>query len=81
MLKESFVYELEHSVNNKAKGLSVFSAIVFIIGELAGSGVLALPNALASSGNYFNRYSTFIFINFLMCSKFFSLVMILFMST
>jgi amino acid permease len=66
MLKESFVYELDKvSVDNKAKGLSVLSAIVFIIGELAGSGVLALPNALASSGN----------------DVFFSFVMIFFMST
>ncbi|CAG2178978.1 unnamed protein product, partial [Oppiella nova] len=29
------------------KGLSVLTAIVFIAGELAGSGVLALPDALA----------------------------------
>ena len=33
------------------KGLSVITAILFIAGELAGSGVLALPSALAGTGN------------------------------
>ncbi len=34
----------------KSKGLSLLSAVVFIVGELAGSGVLALPKALAQTG-------------------------------
>ena len=33
-----------------AKGLTVFTAAVFIIGEMAGSGVLALPAAIVDSG-------------------------------
>ncbi|XP_017780132.1 PREDICTED: amino acid transporter ANTL1-like isoform X2 [Nicrophorus vespilloides] len=32
------------------KGLNVFSAAVFIAGEMAGSGVLALPKAIVDSG-------------------------------
>lgn len=32
------------------KGLTVFTASVFIIGEMAGSGVLALPAAIVNSG-------------------------------
>lgn len=33
-----------------ANGLTAFTATVFIVGEMAGSGVLALPNAVANSG-------------------------------
>lgn len=32
------------------KGLTVFTATVFIIGEMAGSGVLALPAAMVEAG-------------------------------
>lgn len=32
------------------KGLTVFTAAVFIIGEMAGSGVLALPAAIVGAG-------------------------------
>lgn len=38
------------SPNEVKKGLSVLTAIVFIAGELAGSGVLALPAAVAATG-------------------------------
>jgi hypothetical protein len=31
-------------------GLSLFSAAVFIVGEMAGSGILALPAAVANAG-------------------------------
>jgi hypothetical protein len=31
-------------------GLTIFTASVFVIGEMAGSGVLALPYAMVSSG-------------------------------
>ncbi|XP_074595419.1 uncharacterized protein LOC141850644 [Brevipalpus obovatus] len=34
----------------KAKGLSVMTAAVFIAGEMAGSGILALPRATANAG-------------------------------
>lgn len=34
------------------KGLNVTSAAVFIVGEMAGSGVLALPRAIVNSGNF-----------------------------
>lgn len=36
------------------KGLNVTSAAVFIVGEMAGSGVLALPKAIVSSGKLSN---------------------------
>lgn len=32
------------------QGLTVFTAAVFIIGEMAGSGVLALPSAMVAAG-------------------------------
>lgn len=35
------------------KGLNVLSAAVFIAGEMAGSGVLALPRAVVDSGKWF----------------------------
>ncbi|XP_054154352.1 uncharacterized protein LOC128952915 [Oppia nitens] len=38
------------AIDGHKKGLSVLTAIVFISGELAGSGVLALPEALANTG-------------------------------
>lgn len=31
-------------------GLTVFTAVVFAVGEMAGSGVLALPAALSGTG-------------------------------
>ncbi|KAJ8924571.1 hypothetical protein NQ315_000720 [Exocentrus adspersus] len=34
----------------KVKGLSLFSATLFIAGEMAGSGVLALPRAIVNTG-------------------------------
>lgn len=40
----------------KKKGLSVLTAAVFIVGEMAGTGILALPKAVANSGknNFFS---------------------------
>ncbi|CAH1170052.1 unnamed protein product [Phaedon cochleariae] len=35
----------------RVKGLGIVSATLFIIGEMAGSGVLALPRALVNTGN------------------------------
>lgn len=32
------------------KGLNITSAAIFIVGEMAGSGVLALPKAIVNSG-------------------------------
>lgn len=37
---------------NQKRGLNVMSAAVFIIGEMAGSGVLALPRAIVNSGRF-----------------------------
>ncbi|RUS91105.1 hypothetical protein EGW08_001130, partial [Elysia chlorotica] len=34
----------------RAHGLTVLTAVVFAVGEMAGSGVLALPRALVSTG-------------------------------
>ena len=39
---------LEH--NAAAHGLGVITAAIFLAGEMAGSGVLALPNAIAGTG-------------------------------
>ena len=39
-----------HSAAELQKGLTVFTAAVFIIGEMAGSGVLALPAAIVGAG-------------------------------
>lgn len=39
-----------HSVAELQKGLTVFTAAVFIIGEMAGSGILALPAAIVGAG-------------------------------
>ena len=39
--------DLEPGLN---RGLTAFTAALFIVGEMAGSGVLALPNAVANSG-------------------------------
>ncbi|KAF5278130.1 hypothetical protein FQR65_LT03646 [Abscondita terminalis] len=48
--------ELSKSVKNGQKvspqGLSVFTAAVFITGEMAGSGVLALPKAIVDTGGW-----------------------------
>ena len=39
-----------YSPEELQKGLTVFTAAVFIIGEMAGSGVLALPAAIVGAG-------------------------------
>ncbi len=39
-----------HSPAELQKGLTVFTAAVFIIGEMAGSGILALPAAIVGAG-------------------------------
>jgi len=38
---------------SKGRGLSLISATVFIVGEVAGGGILSLPNAVAGAGNKF----------------------------
>lgn len=49
-----------YSSMKRPKGLTVLSAAIFIAGEMAGSGVLALPQAVVDSGkrlckNYSHR--------------------------
>ena len=39
-----------HAPAELQKGLTVFTAAVFIIGEMAGSGILALPAAIVGAG-------------------------------
>ena len=39
-----------YSLAEMQKGLTVFTAAIFIIGEMAGSGVLALPAAIVGAG-------------------------------
>lgn len=41
------------------KGLTVFTAAVFIAGEMAGSGILALPKAIANAGLYKGKIKFF----------------------
>ena len=38
----------------KPEGIGVFMAAMFVSGELAGAGVLALPKAVAQSGQILN---------------------------
>lgn len=40
-------HQITQPVVENLKGLSFLSASVFIVGEMAGSGILALPNAVA----------------------------------
>nr|XP_022910331.1 amino acid transporter AVT1J-like [Onthophagus taurus] len=42
--------EIKIRMSNKSKGLSVLATAIFIAGEMAGSGVLALPKAVVDSG-------------------------------
>lgn len=51
----------------KTKGLSLFSATLFIAGEMAGSGVLALPRAVVNTGVKNNvNFSLFNALKFLL---------------
>ena len=47
----------------KPAGVSVFMAAMFVSGELAGTGVLALPQAAGQSGKNFKRKSLEVFLN------------------
>ena len=38
-------------------GLGVVTAAIFLAGEMAGSGVLALPNAMIGTGTCYNQNS------------------------
>ena len=40
-------------VNGGHHGLSLFVASMFIVGEIAGTGVFALPEALKNTGKFF----------------------------
>ncbi|GFY40899.1 aa_trans domain-containing protein [Trichonephila inaurata madagascariensis] len=42
--------EKQNDTSFRKKGLSVWLASIFIVGEMAGSGVLALPRAVADAG-------------------------------
>lgn len=44
----------EHEHHHREHGLSIISAAIFVAGELAGSGVLALPKAIVDAGQYRN---------------------------
>lgn len=48
-----WTFKLQFSVttnNDKKRGLTFISATLFIAGEMAGSGVLALPKAIVDTG-------------------------------
>ena len=38
--------------NDSDKGLSIFTAAMFLAGGMAGSGILALPYALSGTGEF-----------------------------
>ena len=42
----------QHFQEERANGIGIFTTAVFIVGEIAGSGVLALPSAVKGAGNY-----------------------------
>ena len=42
---------LQISGEVKKGGLGILTAAIFLAGEMAGSGVLALPNAMVGTGN------------------------------
>ncbi|XP_052089874.1 uncharacterized protein LOC127726532 [Mytilus californianus] len=42
--------DVSYEINQPTHGLTIWSTSVFIVGEIAGSGVLALPKAVDSSG-------------------------------
>lgn len=39
------------------KGFSVFTATAFIIGEVAGGGILSLPSATAGAGKFNEKFN------------------------
>jgi len=43
-------FALQDSVSHAVSGLTVVTAILFITGEMTGSGVLALPKAVKDAG-------------------------------
>ena len=46
-----FIFDLfQDSVSHAVSGLTVVTAILFITGEMTGSGVLALPKAVKDAG-------------------------------
>ncbi|KAF2896920.1 hypothetical protein ILUMI_09256 [Ignelater luminosus] len=49
-IRNSGVLNLSNKID--LKGLNTFTAAVFICGEMAGSGVLALPRAIVNSGGW-----------------------------
>ena len=49
-VKEEERKESEGLLAHRATGLTVFMTAVFMVGEMAGSGVLALPQAVESAG-------------------------------
>jgi hypothetical protein len=51
------VSDTGNQVHLHAKGLSILFAAFFIVGEIAGSGVLALPKAIDDSGTRFTKYN------------------------
>ncbi len=42
--------------NRQVVGLGIFTASMFLAGEMAGSGVLALPRAIVLTGKHWLQY-------------------------
>lgn len=47
---DSFSGTVQHFQEERANGIGIFTTAVFIVGEIAGSGVLALPSAVKGAG-------------------------------
>ena len=47
-------------------GLGLFMAIIFLAGEMAGVGVLALPNSMVGTGS---KYPLILLLDQLLCIK------------
>ena len=47
-------------------GLGLFMAIIFLAGEMAGVGVLALPNSMVGTGS---KYHLILLLDQLLCIK------------
>ncbi|XP_013777068.1 amino acid transporter AVT1J-like [Limulus polyphemus] len=45
-----FVSPVENDSNKSITGMSTFTAVIFVIGAMVGSGVLVLPHAVADAG-------------------------------
>ena len=60
VILEGRSYTPSNESQGRSKGLTVLTAALFIAGEMAGSGVLALPKAVVDSGEFTCETFTFL---------------------